>query len=90
MLKAIIRKMIPEPMLGWYHLALAKMAAFVFRHPSDCLIVIGVTGTKGKSSTVQFLGCILEHAGYTVGWTSTAGFKVGKNESENNKKITIL
>ncbi|MFH1405077.1 MAG: UDP-N-acetylmuramoyl-L-alanyl-D-glutamate--2,6-diaminopimelate ligase, partial [Patescibacteria group bacterium] len=58
--------------------------------PSDKLIVIGVTGTNGKSSTVQFIGRILEHAGKKVAWTTTAGFKIADKEWENKKKMTML
>jgi len=34
----------------FYHLILANLGALVYGFPSDKLIVIGVTGTKGKST----------------------------------------
>lgn len=52
--------------------------------------MIGVTGTNGKSTTVQFIGRILEHVGERVGWTSTVGFKIAENEWINDKKMTML
>ncbi len=73
-----------------YHNLLARIAAFVYRNPSEQMTVIGVTGTNGKSTTVQFIGRILEDAGKKVGWTSTAGFKVGKKEWVNDQKMTML
>ncbi len=90
MLKSFIRKHLPEPVLNAYHFALARAAAAWYGRPSDKLFVIGITGTNGKSTTVQFVGRILEDAGYRVGWTSTAGFKVAGREWTNKKKMTML
>ena len=90
MLKSVIRRLIPESVLGVYHYSLACAAAFLYGHPSEQLIVIGVTGTNGKSTTVQFIGRLLEHAGHRVGWTTTASFKVADNEWVNDKKMTML
>ncbi len=76
--------------MNWYHFLLAHLAAAVYRYPSEQLIVVGVTGTNGKSSTVQFLGRILEGCGARVGWTTTAGFKVADREWANDQKMTML
>src|SRR3989338_2498908 len=90
MLKSLLRRIIPEPILQAYHWILAKIAASWYGHPSDKLIVIGVTGTNGKSSTTQFIGQLLESAGKKVGWTSTAGFSVAGQRWENAEKMTML
>jgi UDP-N-acetylmuramoyl-L-alanyl-D-glutamate--2,6-diaminopimelate ligase len=90
MLKRLIRAFLPEFVLGAYHYGLARFAAIWYRHPSRKLIVIGVTGTNGKSTTVTFIGRLLESMGETVGWTTTASFKVGQKEWVNDKKMTML
>jgi UDP-N-acetylmuramoyl-L-alanyl-D-glutamate--2,6-diaminopimelate ligase len=90
MLKALVRKLVPEPVISVYHLALAHLAAAYYGHPSEELIVIGVTGTNGKSSTTTFIGRLLEHCGEQVGWTTTVGFKVGAREWVNDQKMTML
>ncbi|KKW33187.1 MAG: UDP-N-acetylmuramyl-tripeptide synthetase [Candidatus Uhrbacteria bacterium GW2011_GWA2_53_10] len=90
MLKTLLRRCVPEPFITAYHFILAKIAAQVYGHPSEKMVVIGVTGTNGKSSTVQFIGRMLEHAGFRVGWTSTAGFNVAGKEWVNDKKMTML
>ena len=89
-IKSLIRKWIPGFVLRAYHYTLARLAAVVYRHPSDALIVIGVTGTNGKSTTVNFVGRMLEEAGETVGWTTTANFKIADKEWQNDKKMTML
>ena len=90
MIKVILRLLIPEPLMGAYHYLLARLAAFLYRHPSEQLIVIGVTGTNGKSTTVQFIGRLLESVGERVGWTTTASFKVADHEWANDRKMTML
>lgn len=76
-------------MLSAYHLALAMLASAKYGHPSDALMVIGVTGTNGKSSTVNFIAQILSNLGYKVGYTSTAGFNIAGRDMVNAMKMTM-
>ncbi|MDO8558046.1 MAG: UDP-N-acetylmuramoyl-L-alanyl-D-glutamate--2,6-diaminopimelate ligase [bacterium] len=89
MIKRSIKKIIPGWALDWYHLALAFLGALVYGFPSHNLIVIGVTGTKGKTSAVYFITKILEHAGHKVGALSSLHFKIGEHEEMNKKKMTM-
>ena len=68
---------------------MAALAAAWYRNPSSQLIIIGVTGTTGKTSSVYFIAKVLESAGYNVGYTSTAMFDDGKREWLNDKKMTM-
>ncbi|MBQ9549653.1 MAG: UDP-N-acetylmuramoyl-L-alanyl-D-glutamate--2,6-diaminopimelate ligase [Lachnospiraceae bacterium] len=51
--------------------ALALLSAAWFKHPADSLKVIGVTGTKGKTTTTYLTKAILENAGHKVGLIGT-------------------
>ncbi len=88
--KEIIKKIIPAPLLRFYHKTLALAANIFYGFPSNKLIVIGVTGTNGKSTTVHLIAKIFEGAGFKVGATSTVGFKVAGEECLNKKKMTML
>ncbi|MFV0465101.1 MAG: UDP-N-acetylmuramoyl-L-alanyl-D-glutamate--2,6-diaminopimelate ligase [Lachnospiraceae bacterium] len=52
-------------------LALAMLSAAYFDYPADTLKVIGVTGTKGKTTTTHMVRSILEQAGYQTGLIGT-------------------
>ena len=72
-----------------YHHALAALAAVYYRHPGNKLTVIGVTGTNGKSTTVQMIGHILRVSGNRVAWMSTATERIGDHEKLNARKMTM-
>ena len=68
--------------LAPYHFLVATLGAAVFGFPSRSMRVIGVTGTKGKSSTTEFLASIFAAAGERVALSnsihsSIAGVDVG-------------
>lgn len=90
----LIKKIIPhkflEKMRPIYHFVFAYLAALFYGFPSDKLIVIGITGTSGKTSSVYLMATALNLAGYKTGYTSTAMFSDGDREWLNDKKMTML
>lgn len=57
--------------------AMAGLAAAWFEYPITKMISIGVTGTKGKTTTTYMIKSILEAAGKKVGLIGTAGVMIG-------------
>ena len=90
----LIKKIIPKKLFRKiqpvYHLILNWLAAVIYLFPSNKLIVVGVTGTTGKTTTVFMITELLKNAGLKVGYTSTAMFSDGEKEWLNDKKMTML
>lgn len=59
-------------------LALAELSAAWFGHPAQCLKTIGITGTKGKTTTTYMIRSILESAGRKVGLIGTIEAVIGQ------------
>ena len=57
--------------------AMAFVSAAWFGHPADSLKTIGITGTKGKTTTTYMVRSILENAGYKVGLIGTIEAIIG-------------
>lgn len=57
--------------------ALALLSAAYFDYPAEQLKVIGITGTKGKTTTTYMVKSILEGAGYQVGLIGTIETVIG-------------
>ncbi len=66
-----------------YHFLWAWAGAAVHRHPSRKLFVIGITGTKGKTSTLELLNAILERANKRTALISSLRVKVGGESAKN-------
>lgn len=57
--------------------AMAFISAAYFGHPAERLKVIGITGTKGKTTTTYLVKSILENAGHRVGLVGTIEVIIG-------------
>ncbi|PIR37241.1 MAG: hypothetical protein COV34_03400 [Candidatus Zambryskibacteria bacterium CG10_big_fil_rev_8_21_14_0_10_42_12] len=89
----IVRPLIPKRIFKAtqpiYHFILAFLSALIYRFPSRKIVVIGVTGTKGKSSTTEYVNAILEKAGYQTAVANTIRHKIGENSRPNKYKMTM-
>ncbi len=57
--------------------AMAYIAAAYYGHPADRMKIIGITGTKGKTTSTYLVKSILEHAGHKVGLIGTIEAIIG-------------
>lgn len=89
----LIKKVVPRSVFTrlqpLYHRALVYIGAILYRRPSRELYVIGVTGTKGKSSVAEILHAILTAAGHKTAVLSTIHFKIGVETEPNLFKMTM-
>lgn len=69
---------------------MGQIASAMYSAPSKNFFVIGVTGTNGKTTTVNLIHKILnDHVAKTV-MVSTANIKIGNKDLVNTKKMTSL
>src|SRR3989338_7220386 len=88
-----IKKLIPKSVFDFfapvYHATLAYAGAVMYGFPSHSMRVIGVTGTKGKSTTVFLISKLLEGVGEPVAAIGSLGFKIKDKEWPNTLKMTM-
>ncbi|MFA6227414.1 MAG: UDP-N-acetylmuramoyl-L-alanyl-D-glutamate--2,6-diaminopimelate ligase [Candidatus Paceibacterota bacterium] len=72
-----------------YHYLLAISGAILYRFPSRKMIVVGVTGTKGKTSAINFIWSALMAGGLKTGIITTANIRIGDEEVLNKYHMTM-
>ncbi|MBD3360818.1 UDP-N-acetylmuramoyl-L-alanyl-D-glutamate--2,6-diaminopimelate ligase [Candidatus Peregrinibacteria bacterium] len=87
-----LRKIIPDthPLRLLYHKLKGVVAALMYFFPADKMIVVGVTGTNGKTTTVNLITNILNTAGYEAGMASTVNYQIKNNRWANVSKQTTM
>src|SRR3989338_472111 len=88
-MKRIATKLIPKFVFHLYHLAFAYLGAFMYGFPSRGMIVVGVLGTRGKTTIANLLWSVLTSAGYKTGLTGTANIRIGLLERLNKFHMTM-
>lgn len=87
--KKLIPKTLYRVLQPTYHFLWALGSALWYRFPSRHIRVIGVTGTKGKTSTTEMVNAIFEAAGEKTAVLGTIRFKIGEKSRRNLYKMTI-
>jgi UDP-N-acetylmuramoyl-L-alanyl-D-glutamate--2,6-diaminopimelate ligase len=76
--KQLLRGFFPQDFINkFYHLPVAFLANLIYGFPTRKLIVIGVTGTDGKTTTTNMIYRILKAVGKKVSMVSTVNAYVG-------------
>ncbi len=90
----LVRKMIPKKLFGFaqpaYHFLLALSGNIVYRFPGRRMICIGVTGTNGKSTTIEIANSVLKAGGFKTGMISTVAFEIDGERKDNVTQRTTL
>lgn len=64
--------------------AMAQISAAWFGHPAEKMTVVGITGTKGKTTTSYMIRSILEVGGIKTGVIGTIGAVIGDDVIETD------
>lgn len=88
-----LKRLVPHPLFRAlqppYHYLFAVLGALIYRFPSKEITVIGVTGTKGKSTVVELINAIFEADGKRTAVSGTIRFKLGEKSMRNLYKMTM-
>lgn len=88
-LKKIVPTWLYEILEPYYHFSLSMIGAIKYGFPSKKITVIGITGTKGKTSVAEFVDHILTANNEKTAVLGTLHFKVGDKDERNMKKMTM-
>src|SRR3989338_857487 len=71
-------------LLNIYHFGLAFFGALILMFPGRRIFVVGVTGTKGKSTTIEIMSALMEAAGKRTALISSVRRKIGERSEKSD------
>jgi UDP-N-acetylmuramoyl-L-alanyl-D-glutamate--2,6-diaminopimelate ligase len=76
-------------LINFFHYTESIAAAKKYKNPSEQMIVIGIVGSKGKTTTANMLWSILSADGHKVGLIGTANIRYGNKQEMNPYHMTM-
>jgi len=88
-----IEKFIPKKVYRFfqpvYHYGMTLLGAALYGFPAKKIYIVGITGTKGKTSTSEIVNAILEQAGKKTALSNGIRFKIGDRSRLNKFKMSM-
>jgi UDP-N-acetylmuramyl-tripeptide synthetase len=84
-----LRKIIPNPFFLAYHYFLSFVFALITCFPSKKIVVIGITGTKGKSTVSYLTYFLLKNLGIKPALSSSEFILIGDKKIDNKNRMTM-
>lgn len=83
------RKLLPSWVFQLQHYIEARVAQLIFRSPSKSMLVVGIVGSKGKTTTANILWGILNDPDKPAGLIGTADIQIGNKTIKNHWHKTM-
>ncbi len=84
-----VRALVPQSIVNlFWHMPMAVLAVVSNSFPAKGMVLIGVTGTDGKTTTTNMIYHILKNAGYKVSVVSTVKAVIGDKEYDTGFHVT--
>ncbi|MDP3741100.1 MAG: UDP-N-acetylmuramoyl-L-alanyl-D-glutamate--2,6-diaminopimelate ligase [bacterium] len=83
-----LRRLLGQRRINLYHLVAAIAANLIYGFPSRKLKVIGVTGTDGKTTTVNLIASVLKQGGKKVSFLSSINAQIGEQTFDTGLHTT--
>ncbi len=84
-----LRKIIPKPIFNFYHYLWSLLFALICGFPSKKIVIIGITGTKGKTTVAYLTYYLLTKLGFKTALSSSEYFFIGEEKIENKSRLTM-
>jgi UDP-N-acetylmuramoyl-L-alanyl-D-glutamate--2,6-diaminopimelate ligase len=84
-----IRKFLPKFLINFYHFLWSFFFALINKFPSKRIIVIGITGTKGKSTVSYLTYFLLQRLGFKTALSSSDFLFINEKEIERKERLTM-
>ena len=88
-MRKLLAKITPDSLKIAFHRCNAYLAALWYGFPGKKMYMIGITGTKGKTSTANLVWSVLARGGKKTGLIGTANFRIGEVEKPNLMHMTM-
>ena len=89
-LKAILGNQLTYKLAPYLHGLKGQLASWRYGNPASKMILVGITGTKGKTTTTMQLGRMLNLSGVKTGYLSTGSIYLGDIDNKDIMQLQQL